>query len=117
MMMKEGEICKEYREAKNRKNQIAILADLNCCEVEEIIKILLDNGMELPPNMPKMQEQKAVKEEKPKEEPPEKAQNMPDAVMRVIFARMDVLDAEIATREKEYKELAAFVGHYERSKN
>lgn len=122
MVMTEGEICREYRAAKNKKYQITILADQNCCKEEEIRKILIGNGIELLQNKQKMPEQKdtkAVKEEKAKEEPPRKEKNMPDAVMRVLFARMDVLDAEIAVLEKEYKEIAAFVGHYggERSKS
>ena len=57
MYMTPGEICKEYNQAKFKKEQIAILADQNCCEKEDIMKraklqpseaaaILHDEGLE-----------------------------------------------------------------------
>ena len=44
MQMTNEEICREYRQAKNRQNQIRILADENLCSVDEIRKILIDGG-------------------------------------------------------------------------
>jgi ABC-type Na+ transport system ATPase subunit NatA len=40
MMMTCGEICASYRQAKHRKKQIGVLADLNCCDRAEIREIL-----------------------------------------------------------------------------
>lgn len=40
MQMTNVEIRKMYREFKNKKEQIKILAELNCCTVEEIKEIL-----------------------------------------------------------------------------
>jgi mevalonate kinase len=40
MYMSEEEIRKSYKQAKKPKQQISILADLNCCTVEEIIAIV-----------------------------------------------------------------------------
>lgn len=42
--MTEGEICRQYRSAKDRVSQLQILADLNCVPRLEIIKILMHNG-------------------------------------------------------------------------
>lgn len=42
--MTEGEICRQYRSAKDRASQLQILADLNCAPRLEIIKILMHNG-------------------------------------------------------------------------
>ena len=42
--MTDNEICREYREAKNKKAQIQILADQMLCTRGEIIKILAENG-------------------------------------------------------------------------
>lgn len=42
--MTEGEICRQYRSAKDRASQLQILADLNCVPRLEIIKILMHNG-------------------------------------------------------------------------
>ena len=44
MNMTEGEICRQYRSAKDRASQLQILADLNCVPRLEIIKILMHNG-------------------------------------------------------------------------
>ena len=47
MMMTEGEIVTSYRDAKNKKQQIAILADLNATTVDEIKAILKKRGIDL----------------------------------------------------------------------
>lgn len=124
MYMTPGEICKEYNLAKDKKMQISILADQNCCEKEDIMKILLDNGMDLPAQKKpaaKPKEAKAgntaPKEEKAKDEPPGKPQSLPDAVVSALIARLEVIEAEIvakqaeiAAKEREYKDIAAFMG-------
>lgn len=38
--MDNGEIIRTYKAAKNKKEQVKILADLNQCKVEDIIEIL-----------------------------------------------------------------------------
>lgn len=40
MEMNENEIVRSYRESKDKKQQIGILADMNCCEPEQIKEIL-----------------------------------------------------------------------------
>lgn len=56
MEMTDKEICQEYREAKNKNQQIRILADLNLCTPREILDILTAAG-EIsgvnPPKLPK----------------------------------------------------------------
>ena len=44
MPMTKGDIVTEYRQAKNKREQIKILADLNVTSQEEIIKILREAG-------------------------------------------------------------------------
>ena len=44
MNMTPQEIAKEYREAKDKGNQIRILADENLTDRKEIIKILREQG-------------------------------------------------------------------------
>lgn len=46
MQMTNSEIAAEYRMAKHKSKQIYILADLNCCKPEEIVQILLDEGVD-----------------------------------------------------------------------
>ena len=45
MQMNETEILGSYRRAENKKEQIQILADLNCCDNETIIELLKKNGV------------------------------------------------------------------------
>ena len=45
MQMTENEILREYQQAKDKKGQVTILADMNMCEKEDIIKLLLYHGV------------------------------------------------------------------------
>lgn len=47
MQMSESEIVKNYKDSKNKRSQIQILADLNTCKPDDIKKILKDNGVDL----------------------------------------------------------------------
>lgn len=44
MIMTPQDIAKSYREAKDRRTQIGILADLNVCKHNEIVQVLMDAG-------------------------------------------------------------------------
>ena len=48
MEMTEFEIIKDYGEAKDKTEQIKILADLNMCKPEDIAAVLKKNGIPLP---------------------------------------------------------------------
>lgn len=63
MEMNENEIVRSYRESKDKKQQIGILADMNCCEPEQIKEILKKNGVDL-----RGGNYRAKKEETPKED-------------------------------------------------
>lgn len=43
--MTEFDICRDYRLAKNKRQQIKILADRNVCGIREIQEILARNGL------------------------------------------------------------------------
>lgn len=74
--MTEREICIMYREARNQNKQLQILAELNGVSRNEIIRILVKNGEKLP--------YRAISQ---------------------LYKRLDILDAEISEREKEYREI------------
>ncbi len=87
MQMTEGEIRRRYGAAKNKKEQIGILADLNACSTEHIKHILgIDEAME-----------KVLKTE-PQE--PTKSE-----ILNVLFAEIDSLDEQIKALEKKYKDV------------
>lgn len=69
MEMTPFEICQNYREAKNKREQIMILAQINCTDQATIKMILKDEGLELPRGPVKGQKQQPHKRkaEKPEE--------------------------------------------------
>lgn len=52
MQMTNEEICRSYRQAKDKQNQIQILAELNNCKANEIREILKDSGELKEENIP-----------------------------------------------------------------
>ena len=63
MEMSEYEICREYKQAKDKRVQVGILADLNLCSRKRILLILNQNGLCAPPrrkNAPKIDKQLAA---------------------------------------------------------
>lgn len=44
MDMKPDEIVVRYRQAKHKAEQVKILADLNACSVDDIIRVLVNHG-------------------------------------------------------------------------
>lgn len=45
MIMDAGEICRSYAAAKDKNDQIKVLADLNACSTQEILDVLSAEGM------------------------------------------------------------------------
>lgn len=50
MVMTNEEICRDYRQAKQKQKQIGILAELNQCDKITIVSILKAGGEQLPGN-------------------------------------------------------------------
>ena len=46
--MTKEEICRDYRLAANKREQIKVLADLNACTKQQIADILIEGGQEVP---------------------------------------------------------------------
>ena len=103
--MTEGEICREYRLAKNKQSQIGIIADQIGMSKDEVIKVLVDCGEMAssgkPAGITKKKQEKVVI---PK--------SVADALTRRIDdleAQMKPLEEKIAPLRKEYEELAGFL--------
>lgn len=47
MIMSEADICLEYKLARLQSEQIQILADLNLCDTESIMRVLIRNGVDM----------------------------------------------------------------------
>ena len=111
MFMTEQEIQKSYREGKNKKEQIKILADMNTCSKERIIEILKKDPTitdipepKKPGRKPKstadatVKKEEQVQEEKPWEPEPIK-------ILRTLYEEMEKTEAEIRKLEEKYKRL------------
>lgn len=48
MTMTKEEICRDYKLAAKKANQIKVLADLNQCTKKEIAEILMEGGLDVP---------------------------------------------------------------------
>lgn len=92
MQMTNGEIVKSYKEAKEKKKQIEILAQLNACPIANIREILISEGVQFPGPKPKKAEEKAEAPEEPKESkipeesPKSESPKPPKAPIEVIIA-------------------------------
>lgn len=128
MNMTENEIVRQYKEGKDKREQIKILADMNLCEKEEIEKILTDNGCRIPAQTPKKNpknESSEVTEDIQKKEPQEKPYaagikesgfHVPDKVKELVNAKMvrlqetiDAYQEKIKEYETEMEELNGFL--------
>lgn len=96
MDMKPDEIVVRYRQAKHKAEQIKILADLNACSVDDIIRVLVNHGDYAPralnkvrgdaKKLPKMAEPTA---EEPEETTEEVQQAEPEPTIKPIETPID----------------------------
>lgn len=92
--MSESEICRMYRQARDKGMQIQILAELNAVSKDDIVEILRKNGERVRIPIP-------LKGKKRTRELTEQQYH------RELFKRLDELDRRIAKAEKEYRMIAA----------
>lgn len=121
MTMTENEIVRSYREAKNKRQQIEILADLNTTSIDEIKKILKANGVDLrggnyranKPAVINKEFDDAVQEmiediktpEAPDPEEEKEFHPVPDCINWIIDLGMEQLTTQITEKEQQLKVL------------
>lgn len=94
-MMAVGDICREYRLAKDKDKQIEIIADQCDVNESEIIKVLVDCGeMEQPAEKPE-----------PKKVSKQSKVVVPEAVAEVLCQRIEELDQRIKPLEDQLRPL------------
>lgn len=104
MQMTEKEICQSYREAKDKKHQIEILADLNATN-KDFIKTILERGGEIKPRIKAGRKAAVINEDfaAAVDDMTGKRVPMPDIVKETIQFGIDALDVKITELEAEYK--------------
>jgi len=131
MYMKDNEIVREYREGRDKKQQVKILADMNGCTYEEIVEVLRKQGIDVSGVERKKRGRQGTKEtvvpaeEKKSDvaaglpaetEKPAVAAGLPDIVRDTITQRMieetekmETCARQMKECEQNIKELNAFL--------
>lgn len=94
MTMTEKEICREFNEAKNKGTQVGILADLNVCDKEQILRILILNGQDVTAAGPR------------------KPGGDKDKVLNLMYALLDEMEEQIKATEKRYLNIVESMKQY-----
>lgn len=104
MDMAPDEIVVRYRQAKDKAEQLQILADLNDCTVDGIINVLCEHGGYKPQffNKAKVKLKKQIPYKKPEiiPEPPK-----PEPEKETVDSALDILRAEIADLNRQQYQL------------
>ena len=104
MDMTPDEIVVRYRQAKDKAEQLQILADLNDCTVDGIINVLCEHGGYKPQffNKAKGKLKKQIPYKKPEiiPEPP-----LPEPEKETVNSALDILRAEIAELNRQQYQL------------
>ena len=111
MQMTKGDICKEYREAKRKRQQIEILADLNQVSVDYIKEILKEGGVWQTPG-PKPKRKAAIINQDFEDAVNEmieetNEQQKKDALIEAAHFGLEFMDAKIAEKERFIEEVMA----------
>ena len=119
MQYTEGEIVREFNQARYKNKQIGILAQLNTCHRKDIIEILERNGVVIPDKYKHSHEEeydyKAMvskektpykmqkKADKPKEEPKEPEKDPEEELEEYLKATLPTPESPITEEVKEIK--------------
>ena len=124
MEMTTDEIVRSFREAKDRRKQVTILAELNDCSVEEIRSTLVAGGInwrELPraPRAGKTPNAATTEDPSESRKSPPQAEIAPEdgvcvnvdeeVILSALEAYKRQLEQEADTLKKEYEEKQAFI--------
>lgn len=110
MQMTNNEILADFRQAKDKKAQLKILADLNCCTQDEIRKRLLEAGCDEKeiPSKAKTKSKEAYVP--PKVEVKKTEGRNPEKPSDIIMEALQLMRNDIVSRmAKAEEEFAAYI--------
>lgn len=108
MQMTNGEIVTSYNQAKDRSEQVRILAELNDCPVEQIIGILVGSGIDhrkFSGLRRKMNKESQVGEKSPLQKRSESAENAVEKQLITVTDALAAIRAEITEINRQQYEL------------
>lgn len=114
------DICKSYREAKNKDAQIGIMSDLYLVTHEEIRQILMDGGEIKRPRATRREPVKPKKVAAKKQPKPAEEKKRPGRIMQEMISQakdllktteeeIEKLQRELREAEQDKKELETFL--------
>ena len=109
----DDEILQLYREAKDKHEEIQILAELNAVPVKEVEQFLLSKGIKLPKRQyNKRQSTKTKKSENAKtpEKSKQKSVKMPESIRWILIEKRASLIEQIFKMQKEVADIECFMG-------
>lgn len=98
MEFDKGEICRNYRHAKDKVKQVQILAELNAVERRTVIDILTAAGEKVRIPIAGRTKKTSVQEMTDRQ------------YAKAVTRRLEILEDKIRPLEREYKELVAVLG-------
>ena len=128
MQMSDSEIVRSYKEAKDKRSQVGVLAELNACSKDYIREILQRNGINAPkPGRKSATEPEPVKAEEPKKavltemakkavkkEPADPEDDTPDELLLLATERLKNLRENREEREHDIQIMQSIVDDYKR---
>ena len=98
MEFDKGEICRNYQHAKDKIEQVQILAELNAVERKTVIDILTAAGEKVRIPIEGWTKKTSVQEMTDRQ------------YAKAVTRRLEILEDKIRPLEREYKELVAVLG-------
>ena len=128
MQMSDSEIVRSYKEAKDKRSQVGVLAELNACSKDYIREILQRNGINAPkPGRKSTTEPEPVKAEEPKKavltemakkavkkEPADPEDDTPDELLLLATERLKHLQESRAEHEHSLQIIQSIVDDHKR---
>lgn len=115
MEMTNAEIVRDYRSAKDKKEQIKILSELNCVPVPKIVEILKEAGEKVDGRLANGGDRKSH-ERTTKEPQKSNLPKCPDIVKAYISQQIAALEDEQASVQKEIDSLTEAINKIVNSK-
>ena len=128
MQLSDSEIVRSYKEAKDKRSQVGVLAELNACSKDYIREILQRNGINAPkPGRKSTTEPEPVKAEEPKKavltemakkavkkEPADPEDDTPDELLLLATERLKHLQESRAEHEHSLQIIQSIVDDHKR---
>lgn len=114
LLMPSDEIIALYKDAKDKKKQISILADMNCTTTKEMRNWLIAQGMSVPEdkrfkdtNVPEQKEVPPIPVTEEINKP-----EVPESICKILNERRIHLIAQIKKLQSEVNDINDFIGDY-----